>query len=338
MHDLRHAMPTTTVTRRKHRRRGAFGALAGAALVLSACLGPVTKLDAIAPPRFAQTSDPAVVRVGGDYYIYGSNNQYRAPIRHVTDINRSYGDISYEGMPTKPAWTASNIQLWAPTVGQFGSRWVMFFSADRPNPPQPDNAQCIGRAWADSPAGPFTPEPSPVTCGLGGVGGALDPQLLWDATGAPHLLAALGNTESPLQSFPLDGDANIVGEPAVLLSRQHPWEYHFIEQPAMIWDPVHNNYILTYSAGKWWLADYSTGIARCMSPAGPCYSDPTGPWVSASAGRTGPGGMSFFYDADGAPRAILSSFAAGGESTNGGRSASLMYVKFDPAMALTVVK
>ena len=56
----------------------------------------------------------------------------------------------------------------------------MLFSADRPNPPQPWNPQCVGRAWADGPLGPFVPEPWPADCGLGGVGGALDPQFFRD--------------------------------------------------------------------------------------------------------------------------------------------------------------
>lgn len=347
--ELRHRSACTAgapaVLRRKRRgRRLLLGAVPlAAAALLAGCLGPVTKLTAIEAVRFPETSDPSVARVGSEYFLYGSNSHLRAPITRLTDIDRAYSlneknAMTVEGMPTKPAWTAKANQLWAPTVGQFGSRWVMFFSADRLHPPQPNNPQCIGRAWSNSPAGPFVPEPAPVHCGLGGVGGALDPQLFWDAFGTPYLLVAFGDTETPLQTIPLDGNANFAGPPVALLGRQHPWEYHFIEQPAMVYDPTRENYILTYSAGRWWEAAYSTGIARCATPVGPCFSDPSGPWVASSNGRTGPGGMTFFHDASGAQRAIFSSFAAGGETTNGGRSASVMYVKFQPEMALTVVK
>ena len=320
-----------------------MAATAALAVVTSGCLGPVNKLQALPPPQYPETSDPSVVRAGDEYFVYGSNNHLRAPVFRTTDLSRSYtlaekNANTVEGMPQKPPWAASSTQLWAPTVGQFGGRWVMFFGADRVAPPQPNNPQCIGRAWADSPAGPFIAEAEPVHCGLGGVGGALDPELFFDQWGQPFLLVAFGDTESPLHSIPLDSNANFAGEPMALLRREHPWEYHFIEQPSMIFDPAHNNYILAYSAGRWWESAYSIGVARCFSPTGPCFSDPSGPWVASSNGRSGPGGLSFFRDASGASRAIFSSFAAGRETTNGGRSASVMYVRFDPAVELSTVK
>ncbi len=317
--------------------------VAALALVLGGCLGPTTRLALVEAVRFPETSDPSVVRVGDTYYIYGSNNHLRAPVFVTKDVSRPYtlgekNAMTQEGMPMKPPWAVSATQLWAPTVGQYAGRWVMFFSADRVNPPQPHNAQCIGRAWADSPAGPFVAEPAPFHCGLGGVGGALDPELYTDVGGRHFLLAAFGDTETPIRSIPLDANANAIGEPIPLLARQHPWEYHFIEQPAMVWDPVGNSYILTYSAGRWFEPGYSIGIARCLDAIGPCFSDPAGPWVASSNGRTGPGALSFFQDEEGAQRAIFASFEAGQESTNGGRSASVYYVKFDPNPTLTVVK
>lgn len=323
-------------------------ALAALAMVVTAgCgpeLGPIARLRAIVAPSLPETSDPSVVRVGGDYYVYGSDNHLRAPVTRTRDIDRRYSladknRITRDAMPTKPAWAARSRQLWAPTVGRIGGRWVMFFAADRRNPPQPHNPQCIGRAFADHPLGPFVPESRPFHCGLRGTGGALDPQLFRDpATGAWWLLVAFSDTETPLHSFPLDGAANQARPAVAILGRQHPWEYHFIEQPAMVWDPVANNYILTYSAGKWWEARYSIGIARCADLMGPCFSDPDGPWVATSNGRSGPGALSFFQDTDGAQRAIFASFPAGGETTNGNRSASVYYMKFDPRPALTVVK
>lgn len=335
---------TPRLRRRRSRNAGLATLLLGVVtLITTGCLGPVTKLSRIEAVRFPETSDPSVVRVGDTYYIYGSNNHLRAPVFITKDIGRAYslGEKNLqtrEAMPTKPAWTRSSTQFWAPTVGRFGNRWVMFFSADRINPPQPHNAQCIGRAWATSPAGPFTPEARPWSCGIGGAGGALDPELFTDAEGRRFLLAAFGDTNSPIHTIPLDGNANASGAPVTLLQRKHPWEYHFIEQPAMVFDPVRKNYILAYSAGRWFEGRYSTGIARCATPTGPCFSDPNGPWVASSNGRTGPGAMSFFHDADGATRAIFATFSAGRESTNGGRSASVYYVDFDPSMALTVVK
>jgi len=149
-------------------------------------------------------------------------------------------------------------------------------------------------------------------CGLRGVGGALDPQIFTDPWGRNYLLVAFGDTESPIHSIPLDAAGNLAGAPVALLRREHPWEYHFIDNPAVLYDPVRESYVLTYSAGRWWEPRYSTGIARCASPVGPCFSDPTGPWIASSNSRTGPGGLSFSRDRDGATRAVFSTFAAGG--------------------------
>ena len=122
-----------------------------------------------------------------------------------------------------------------------------------------------------------------------------------------------------------------------LLTRQHPWEYHFIEQPAMVYDWSRKNYLLTYSAGRWWESRYSIGIARCSTPTGPCTSDPSGPWVASSNGRTGPGALSFFTDTAGTTKGIFASFQAGWETQVGGRSASIMPLTLEPAVGLGTV-
>ncbi len=310
--------------------------------LLTACgpqIGPVWPMSTDPAPILPETSDPSVVRVGVEYFIYGSDNRFRAPVTQTADLGRTYSQwekdgLTFEAMPTRPAWAARDRQLWAPTVAPFGGRWVMFFGADRIAPPQPWNAQCIGRAWAPHPLGPFTPEPVPFTCGIDQVGGALDPELFRDNTGRTYLLAAFGDTLDNLRGIELDGNANPIGDWVVLLGRRQPWEYHFIENPAMVFDPVRGNWLLSYSAGRWFEPAYSTGIARCSSPLGPCTSRPNGPWVSSRGGRTGTGGLSFFTDTVGNPWVIFSSFAAGRESTNGGRSASVAPLVLDPMVSV----
>jgi beta-xylosidase len=324
------------------RRATSLVLLAVAALVLTSCgpeLGRITKLASIPAPVLPETSDPSVVRVGREYFLYGSNNHLRAPITRLPRMDQRLtlnqkNARTIEGMPAKPAWTANGLQLWAPTVGKFGNRWVMFFSADRKSPPQPHNPQCVGRAFATSPLGPFVPEAKAWHCGRNGTGGALDPELFTDRQGRRWLHVAMGDTESPIHAIRLDGNANQVGSSAAILSRVHPWEYHFIEQPAMVYDASRGNYLLAYSAGRWWESRYSTGIARCSSPSGPCTSDPSGPWIRSSAGRTGPGGLSWFTDTSGKPHAIFSTFAQGGETRVGGRSATVMKLNTQPTVHL----
>jgi len=322
-------------------RLGVAGLFAVLSLVLGACgpeLGPIWPMSSVPPVNLPETSDPAVVRLGSDYFIYGSDNHLRAPVTKLTDPTQvlsldQKNAVTTEAMPAKPPWSPRLDQLWAPTVAQFDAKWVMFFSADRANPPQPWNPTCIGRAWADSPLGPFVAEAAPWTCGIGEVGGALDPEVFRDPSGRTYLLAAFGDTLEPIRGIELDGNANPIGGWNIVLGRRHPWEYHFIENPSMMFDPLRGNYVLAYSAGVWFEAGYATGIARCSTPLGPCTSHRPGPWISSRNGRSGTGGLSFFSDTAGNPWAIFSSFPSGRETTIGGRSASVVPIVLSPMVS-----
>jgi hypothetical protein len=332
------------------RRLALIGLIALGAVVVGACapaapsapapkgpaLGPVERTQGVDTPVLPNVSDPSVVTFEGRYYVYASDHHFRAPVTVVDDIDApidgaGWFDATHDAMPVPPAWAASDRQHWAPTVAPLGDRWVMFFGTDRRNPPQPHNAQCIGRAFAEHPAGPFVADPVPWDCGIGGAGGALDPELHTDRSGQRWLLLTYSDTEAPIRSVRLDGAANAVGDVHTILDRRWSWEYWFIENPSMAHDPGRGDYVLTYSAGRWNEAAYSTGVARCSSPAGPCTSDPAGPWISSGRGRTGTGGFTFFTDLSGAQRGLLSSWREGVE-LQVPRAASVLDVSFSPAL------
>jgi hypothetical protein len=323
--------------------------LLAVALVLTACgpeLGPVSRVTSIGAPRLPETSDPSIIREGRTYHVYGSDSHVRAPVMTTTDVAKTYtltekNLLVGNAMPNKAPWAVRPMQHWAPTVAKFNSTYVMFFSADRASGYVGRNAQCIGRATSSSPRGPFVAGARPVHCGIDWTGGALDAQIFRDpVTGRWYLLAAFGNTQENLKIMPLDGNGNISGSPTTILARQHPWECGldrancFIENPAMVYDPVRRNYLLAYSAGQWSTGGYVTGLARCSRPAGPCTSNPAGPWISSSNGRSGPGGLSWFTNTAGSTYAIFSTHQAGRESSAGGRSASIMQLVLGPSVGL----
>ena len=321
-------MRSVRLHRRPSRRAVTLIMSLGALGLLVGCLpppplGPVSRPGRVGSPRYADMADPSVLRVGATFYLFGSNAGLRAPV--VTTSSLDGSGRRTEAMPSPVPWSSRPGQLWAPTVGQFGGRFVMFFAADRIDPPDPANPQCIGRAWADGPAGPYTPEQFPVHCGIDGRG-ILDPQVFDGPDGQRWLLVAMGNTEVPIQTIKLDDNANLVTAPFGIYARTHAWEGRFLENPSMVFDPSSNTYVLAYSAGDWWTAGYSTGVARCASPLGFCSSSPDGPWISSASGRTGPGGMSFFTAADGGLQGVYSSFAAGVEGTAAPRAASIVAV------------
>jgi hypothetical protein len=321
-----------------------------AACALAACqpappLGSVVT-QAAATPQWPNLADPFVMPDGGHYFVYGSNTFDRLPVHQVDSLTQVVGDSPWfsqttEAMPSRPAWAANN-QLWAPTVAHVPAGYVLFFAAHRINPPDPANDTCIGRATSSSPTGPFLAEPVPFSCGLGGTGGALDPNLFQAPDGTWYLHAAFGNTESPIYAFVLDGNAN-AGRgpdgtagfwPFPVYGKHFPWEGRFIENPSMTYDPASGTYLLSYSAGDWWTPSYSTGLARCSTPIGLCIGNPGGPWLASANGRTGVGGLSFFHAFDGSLKAVYASFAAGQEGFGGQRAGTVASVSGGSAPAL----
>ena len=320
-------------------RRQSGAAVAGVMLlviVAGACepppeLGIIVRHSATAP-NWGRGGDPFVMREGSTYFVFGSNTNMRLPITTVTDLATTYTENSFvaasvEGMPSKPAWATDEV-LWAPTVVHAPGRYVLWFAANRYNPPDPANRQCIGRAFAFSPAGPYIPEASPFNCGTDGIHGALDPNVFVEPGGAMWLYAAFGDTSQPIRVIPLDQygdpanrrpDGQAEPWPYPVLAVNHGWEGRFIENPSMVYDPSTDTYLMSYSAGDWYTAGYSTGLARCSTPVGLCATNEAGPWLASSSTRTGPGGLSFFTAADGTPMAVYASFAAGQEGADRAR-------------------
>ena len=293
--------------------------------------------QAVSAVKWPDLSDPAVMTDGGAYYVFGSNTNVRnIPVRTVTDLTRTYTSSGWEqataeAMPTRPAWALQNERtLWAPTVAKLAPNfYVMYFAANRPNAPQPANPQCIGRAFASLPQGPYTPDAAPFTCGIDGTGGALDPEYFRDpVTNTSYLLAAFSDTSFSIHVIPLDtwgtaiqqSDAappRLIELRRALVGKQTPPEPGFIENPSMVYDAATATYLLAYSFGDWWTANYSTGVVRCTSPVGPSSLQSTIPWLVSGNTRTGPGGLDFFPGLDGSTRAVYASWPAGSENKAG---------------------
>jgi hypothetical protein len=229
-----------------------------------------------------------------------------------------------DAMPQQPPW-ATDTGVWAPTVARIDGRYVMFFAAKRPSPPDAANAECVGRAVAAVPEGPYVPDPTPFTCGLGGVHGALDPSVFRDRHGRLFLHVAFGGTGTPLWVIPLTPHGDAGGGARPLLRMQRPWETWFLENPSMAWDG--EAYVLAYSAGDWKLPTYSTGVARCRTPTGPCTSSARGPWLSTAGGSSGPGGLTFFTDTSGRLMAAFHAYPRGGEALFGARHTYIRRVR-----------
>jgi hypothetical protein len=236
--------------------------------------------------------------------------------------------VRREALTEDPPWAVPGEGIWAPTAARLGGSYVMFFAAKRPEPPDPANAECVGRAVASRPEGPYVPDPAPFSCGLEGIHGALDPSIYVGAKGRAYLHVAFGGTSTPLWVIPLSGSGGAAGGPSPLLRMQQSWETWFLENPSMVSDG--KAFVLTYSAGDWRFGTYSTGVARCSSPMGPCSSTGAGPWLRSTGDLTGPGGLSFFNDVDGGLMVAFHAYPSGREVAFGERSTFLRAATVSP--------
>jgi beta-xylosidase len=297
-------------------------------------MGEVVRPSTLGTPQLPNTADPAVFVEGGVTYVYATTTYRHLPVVALTDLDavRTEGEmysLAHEAMPDKPAW-ATTTEYWAPSVAKLGGRYLLYFAAHRAGAAAPAYDQCIGKAVASSPLGPFVPDLTPLTCGINGVYGALDPSVFVDPAGGAHLLAAMAGSPTNIWTFPLDGDGNIVGLPTGLVRMVQPWHEWFLENPSMTYDAASGTYLLAYSTGHWDTAGYRTGLARCASPTGPCTDRSDGPWLSSVGDRVGPGGLEFFVGPDGAARVAFHSYRAGDVGPVGKRSTHLVPFHADP--------
>lgn len=342
----------TVRTPRRSRPALVVAGLVAVAALLAAC-GPAIGKPALrqAPntPRAFDNSDPAVLVANGTTYLFGSTNNKRVPVRVVPSLAGTLAESQTawardprDAMPTRPSWVdAGEAQIWAPSAVKIGSTYFLYFAAaNRSATTDESNDQCVGRARATTPMGPYAPEATPIFCGLPPEGavagqpasnrfgrGALDPEVFRDAGGKLHLAVALSRTTDNIATVPLRTDGTVSGgtnaKPAILVSQSQPWHdgYDdgvrrggFLENPSMVHDPATNTYLLFFSAGSWWTEAYNTSFARCATPAGPCTQDTRGPFLKNGNGRTGIGGLTVFRDAGGTLRVAYASWQRGAES------------------------
>lgn len=261
--------------------------------------------------------DPAVLRVGDTWYAYSTQVLFvKVPVRTSTDLVT--WSAPGEALPDLPAWADFGAN-WAPSVVEAGDGTYVLWYAARD---KVSGRQCVSRAVATDPAGPFVDElaDAPV-CQLT-LGGSIDPHVFTDTDGSRWLYwksdeNALGKP-THLWAQRLSANArSLSGSPTRVLSQTATWEAPAIEQPSVT--RVGDDYYLFYSGGWWESMGYGVGIAVGRSPTGP-FTKLTGtkPWLASAAGMKGPGALDVFEGPDGA---LWAAFHAWGNTVgyaNGG--------------------
>lgn len=256
------------------------------------------------------TPDPTIVRDGNLFYLYTTNtfvgtSVMNVPVRRSTMLWN--WDIPNEALPNVGSWSNSNKldKVWAPAVRKFGSTYVLYYTARVRPGLGADNRQCIGRATASTPDGPFVDNnATPLVC-QSVLGGSIDPAVFVDASGVPWLqFKNDGNCcgqPTVIWSVQLSDDGqDVVGPQQALLGADQAWEGSIVENPAM----VNANGVnwLFYSGANWNSSAYAMGFGWCWGAGGSCAKVTTSePWLSGASTdyAQGPGAGDFFQDANG---------------------------------------
>ncbi|MBM0226263.1 family 43 glycosylhydrolase [Micromonospora sp. ATA51] len=276
----------------RSRRRGA--AALAAALLVAGCgstpapsgtgdqtrmfTNPVVRTDA---------PDPQAIRVADTWYLFHTNSGGRnVPVLTSPDLVE--WSEAGDALPELPGWADAG-KTWAPEVIQLApDRFVLYYTvADRAS-----RRQCVGRAVADRPLGPYRDDSTAALVCQAELGGSIDASPYRDADGSLWLLwkndgNAIG-VDTWLWSQRLSADGlRLVGEPAKLLKQTEPWEGTLIEGPFF---HRHDGQLYLFFAANAYDRDtYAEGYAVCDSPTGSCVKAPENPILKTNAVASGPG-------------------------------------------------
>ena len=221
-------------------------------------------------------------------------------------------EVRGDALPQPPKWTTERGVvlpdgrkwgwfIWAPGVARIGDEFILYYTSRYSE----KGRQAISIAVSDSPDGPFVDSSEKPLVFQEEEGGSIDPEVFRDEDGRIYLLwksdaNAVGLPAGLyIQKLAEDG-RSLTGERKRILELDREWERPLIENPSVLFhDGI---YYLIYSA-NWWESDrYSVGYATSESLFGPYVKQGDGPVLKSGNGKIrGPGGASFFRDAEGNP-------------------------------------
>lgn len=269
----------------------------------------------IAPPRGEPApgapldfADPFVLCDGGAYYAFATGT-HGVHIQAARSRDHASWTLLADALPRLGSWAEDDPEFtWAPSVLPRGGRYVLYYTARH----RASGYQCISRAVADAPAGPYVDDSAfPFVCDIDQGGsasaserrcGSIDPSPFVDADGQAYLLWKSDENSPACHAPPrlwsqrlTEDGMSTAGDRKMLLAMDQPWEAPIIEGPSMLRRA--EGYYLFYSANWYDGANYAIGYATCAGPSGPCTKVTTsGPLLKSDGAVLGPGGQEFFTD------------------------------------------
>ncbi len=296
------------------RTRLRAGDPAGAAAYLAAGSDACEQSEAMTEGSVAAAhpfdfADPHVMQANGSYYAFGTNGP-GGTVQVLSSRDLTDWDVrgsAVEGVPG----LAHDGFTWGPAAIQTGSTYTLFYTVRD----KASGKQCITRAAATDPAGPYSDTSSgPLVCQLS-QGGSIDPSPYRDSGGNLYLTwKSEGETieggHAKIWMAPLAPDASrLTFFPTELMGVNQAWEGRTVEGPSMV--QAAGTWLLIYSANVWESSAYSTGYATCDGPGGPCTKPPDNRVLQSDGDREGPGGAEFFRTSEGQLKVAYAAWDAG---------------------------
>jgi len=298
-------------------------ALCGA-LVLAGCsTGPGPQptapvdTEVVEPAVARDFPDPDILSTDDGYIAYATNANLRNVQVAVSEDFETWQLRSEDAFPDLPPWVIPG-KTWAPEVSSLSPGvYTMYFTATD----AASGRQCIGRATASDPLGPFeSPDDGMLICPVD-EGGAIDasvafveddPYLLWKNDGNCCGL------DTWLYASPLSADGSeIVGDRIPLVKQTESWEGDLVEAPTLV--EREGELVLLYSANGYGGDEYAVGIATAPALEGPWTKSPEPLLETEGSPFRGPGGQDLVRTRDGSWRMVIHSW-------NRSYSAREMYV------------
>ena len=256
-------------------------------------------------------ADPFILQASdGRYYLYCTSEDGSGfPVRSSEDlIHWTEHGLALSAKDGR--W--ANDTFWAPECYEIGGKYVLLYSANwRDNPTGALENYRIGAAVADSPVGPFTevsdrPTFDPgypiIDANLYREGGRY--YLYYSRCCYEHSVNGL--EESWIYGVELKPDfSGIIGEPALLLRPEQPWEGRSAAATGRRWNEgsflmkAGDRYLMTYSGNFFGGPDYAVGYAVGETPLGPFVKAEENPILERYGDVTGTGHSCMLHSPEG---------------------------------------
>ena len=256
-------------------------------------------------------ADPFILHASdGRYYLYCTSEDGSGfPVRSSEDLIH-WTEHGPALRAKDSRW--ANDTFWAPECYELGGKYVLLYSANwKDNPTQALENYRIGAAVADTPVGPFTEvSDRPVF----DPGYPIIDANLYREDGRYYLYYSRccyehkvdGLEESWIYGVELKPDfSGIIGEPALLLRPEQPWEGRSAAATGRRWNEgsflmkAGDRYLMTYSGNFFGGPDYAVGYAVGKTPLGPFVKAAENPILERYGDVTGTGHSCMLHSPEG---------------------------------------